>query len=80
MTPAQKQVRDKIDELLREHFSASVLVTQVESGDTADVVDASWHGGYPASIGLLEIAKLRVWHAQSTPPQAPDGTDDVPVL
>lgn len=67
MTPAQKQTLEKVNELLREHFTAAVLVTQAELGDREDAIGVSWHGGYPTSIGLLELAKLRVWRGEVDP-------------
>ena len=63
MTPAQEQAFKQIEEILREHFEASVIVVQADDDKKSDV-RSSWHGGYATSIGLLELGKLHVWNKQ----------------
>lgn len=63
MTNAQEDAFQKIKELMREHFSAGVIVVngEVSEDDKADDVQSIYHGGYATSIGLLELGKLQVW-------------------
>lgn len=67
MTEAQTQALDRIEEIMREHFSAGVTVVEgevegeVEENDKASDIRCTFHGGYAASIGLLELGKLQVW-------------------
>jgi hypothetical protein len=63
MTEAQTQALDRIEEIMREHFTSGVLVVEgeVEENDKASDIRCTFHGGYAASIGLLELGKLQVW-------------------
>ena len=62
MTPAQSQALTQILEIMREHFSAGIIVveTDVEGEDTKAAVHSVWHGGFAASLGLLEIGRRDV--------------------
>lgn len=64
MTEAQQQAFERIEEIMREHFGAGVILVQAESpeSDRSSVVTTTWHGGYATAIGLLELGKMRVWN------------------
>lgn len=63
MTEAQTQALARIEEIMREHFSAGIIVVagEVAESDTSEDIRCTYHGGYAASIGLLELGKLQVW-------------------
>lgn len=62
MTEAQQEAFTKIEEIAREHFMAAVIVVEGEMEDNKESdIQLTYHGGYSTSIGLLEIAKLKVW-------------------
>jgi hypothetical protein len=65
MTPAQDDAFKRIDEIMREHFEAGVIVVKGEHTDKTEDIRSTWHGGYATSIGLLEMGKLHAWHASS---------------
>ncbi len=70
MTEAQEQIFSKVEELLREHFEAAVVVVQATTeDDKADFTKATYHGGYATGIGLLEVAKMEIWDKRQTRPQ-----------
>ena len=64
MTTAQENAMERIEEIMREHFSSGVLVVQgdVLDNDKAEDIRSTWHGGYATSLGLLEMGKLHVWN------------------
>ena len=70
MTPAQEDAFSRIEEIMREHFSAAVLVVEGEHDDKRSMIRSTWNGGYAASIGLLEMGKLQVWREQQNPPDS----------
>jgi hypothetical protein len=63
MTPAQEEAFNHCEEIMREHFSAAVLIVEGEipGSDTSAEIRCTFHGGFAASVGLLEIGKLNVW-------------------
>jgi hypothetical protein len=63
MTPAQETAFSRIEEIMREHFTSALLVVEgeLEENDRASDIRCTYHGGYAASIGLLELGKLQVW-------------------
>ena len=61
MTQAQQDAFCKIEELMREHFEAGVLVIETVNDDRKHETRSTWHGGYAVSLGLLELGKLQVW-------------------
>jgi hypothetical protein len=69
MTNAQEDAFTKIEHLMREHFSSAVLVVtgELEGEDKKDVIRCTFNGGYAASIGLLELGKIRLWHQNEDP-------------
>lgn len=63
MTKAQEEAAECILEIMREHFSAGVVVLcantedhEVEC-DKAEDIRCYWAGGYCAAVGLLEIGR-----------------------
>jgi hypothetical protein len=63
MTAAQETAFKQIMEIMREHFAAGVIIIEGELADNdhASDIETAFHGGYATSIGLLEIAKIKVW-------------------
>lgn len=61
MTDIQEQVLRRVDDLLREHFEAAVVMVQTFSGenDTDEENLGQFHGGVATVLGLLEIARMR---------------------
>lgn len=58
-TPAQAAAFKQIEDIMREHFDAAVLVVSCthETQDKSDVIEATFSGGYAAAIGLSDLAK-----------------------
>lgn len=57
-TPAQEQAMEKVYDILREHFDASVfaVVTDIEATDGQEVNTIYWHGGRIRALGLAHLA------------------------
>jgi hypothetical protein len=58
MSAAQLQVFEKISELMREHFTAGVVIVGytvdgATEDDTYEADDYTYHGGHSVMIGLL---------------------------
>jgi hypothetical protein len=67
MTEAQTQAAERILEIMREHFSAGVIVVCAETEDEkSDAVRCFWHGGFPSAIGLLELGKRHTIDSRET--------------
>jgi hypothetical protein len=66
VTAAQVDAFKRIEEIMREHFTAAVLVVEGENDDKSCDIRSTWNGGYSASIGLLEMGKMQAWHEHKT--------------
>lgn len=71
MTDAQESAFRKIQDLAREHFTASLFIAEgdvvnepQEVADRCSDVHCVFHGGYAASIGLARLAELKVYKTQ----------------
>lgn len=72
MTAAQDAAIKQIREIAREHFDAAVFILQGEAvpdvGLTQEQCDRHvdvqylYHGGYAASIGLVEMARHHIYN------------------
>lgn len=64
MTPAQETAIKQIEQLMREHFTAGliVLVGDHTEGDEdhEEIVHYQYHGGYTHGIGLAHFARDRI--------------------
>lgn len=61
-TEAQSQAVDRIQDIMREHFTAGVLIVECsEVEDKKDGRQFVWHGGISTALGLTRMldAKLR---------------------
>ncbi len=74
MTAAQQTAFSQIEQIAREHFSAAVFICNTEpvdmsqaESDTHDDVRCTYHGGYATSIGLTQIAQLKVFRKEIDP-------------
>ena len=74
MTAAQQSAFDRIEEIAREHFTASLFVAEgqlegvsEELSDKSSDIVCTFHGGYVASIGLARLAELRVYKSELGP-------------
>lgn len=63
MTEPQRDALNRIEQIMREHFTTGVIIVEGEitNRDDAADIETIYHGGYAASIGLLELGKLYVW-------------------
>lgn len=57
-TKAQEDAMEKVYDILKEHFDASVfaVVTDIESTDGQEVNTIYWHGGRVRALGLSHLA------------------------
>lgn len=68
MTDAQEQILSKVNELLREHFTASLLTVQCEVDDNREGERTYWHGGYATGVGLAALThKKMLAHCEREP-------------
>lgn len=71
MTQAQETAIRQIQEIMREHFDAGIVILQGEAqtdedttqeqADKSTSIQYLFHGGYATAIGLVELAKIHVW-------------------
>ena len=73
-TQAQRDVLDKVHELLSEHFEGAVYVVQADlDSETPNAIWGGWIGGLPLGIGLCDVQAAKMRRRLVEPP--PD-TDD----
>lgn len=66
MTDAQEAAFDKAQQLLREHFSAAVVLATVTPADSPNPTEDrhmhywDFHGGEVSALGLLKWGELQV--------------------
>ena len=63
ISQAQEDALQKIELLMREHFETAVFFASAECQDNhkEEVTLGTYHGGKAATIGLLEMGKLKVY-------------------
>ncbi len=70
MTEAQEQAAERLLEIMREHFSAGVVVLCANTEDhdveceKGEDIRCYWSGGYASAVGLLEIGKQQTLGAR----------------
>jgi hypothetical protein len=62
MTDAQDQALDKVHDILKEHFTGSVVVVECEIDDKLESVNCLYAGGFAKSLGLLKVGESRIWN------------------
>lgn len=69
MTDAQKAAFTQIEQIAREHFTASLFIAEgdaegVSNPDNCSDIECTFHGGYTSSIGLARLAELKVYKTE----------------
>ena len=59
MNETQREIFNKIDEMLSEHFDAHLLIVLVKD-DHHDEREVAYDGGKATALGLMEIAKHEI--------------------
>lgn len=62
MTAAQVQALQKMQEIMREHFSAGVVtvIGEMENDDKREDIQSLWHGGAATAYGLYYLGSQQL--------------------
>lgn len=71
MTDAQENAMTRINDILKEHFDASVVIVMGDAVPTEEITqqeadgcrdhEFAYHGGWATCLGLVEMLKFKIY-------------------